>query len=217
MPIFTIKKKDEPAQPKSPPVDQVIQMKQQGLSDNQIIQTLQRAGYDPQMIFDAMNQSEIKGAVEGPQEMETMPQMEPTQQQEYPQMQQAPRTEEIEEIAEAIIDEKWTELMQSVGKIVEWKETINSKFAELQQRIESVENNVKQINASVLERVGDYDKKMTDVGTELKAMSKVFQKILPGFMENVSELSRITENLKDKKSRSQSKKEDEEESIEEKI
>ena len=48
----------------------------------------------------------------------------------------------------------------------------------------------------MLEKVGEYDKHIGDVGTEVKALEKVFQKVLPGFIENVSELSRITEEMK---------------------
>jgi hypothetical protein len=56
-----------------------------------------------------------------------------------------------------------------------------------------------KIHTSVLERVTDYDKHITDVGTEVKALEKVFQKVLPGFIENVAELSRITEDIKKNK------------------
>ena len=35
-----------------------------------------------------------------------------------------------------------------------------------------------------------------DIGVEIKALEKVFQKILPGFMENVNELSRISRDMK---------------------
>src|SRR5512137_2591427 len=41
------------------PIDQVTSMKQQGMSDTMIIQTLQRDGYKTHQIFDAMNQAEL--------------------------------------------------------------------------------------------------------------------------------------------------------------
>jgi len=49
----------------------------------------------------------------------------------------------------------------------------------------------------VLGKIGDYDKTLENVGTEIKALEKVFQKILPGFVENVQELSRITRRIKE--------------------
>ncbi|MBI1969996.1 hypothetical protein HYS48_04850, partial [Candidatus Woesearchaeota archaeon] len=48
-------------------------------------------------------------------------------------------------------------------------------------------------------KIGNYDQSIKDVSTEIRALEKVFQKILPGFVENVNELSRIAQTLKGKK------------------
>jgi len=53
-----------------------------------------------------------------------------------------------------------------------------------------------KLHNAILGKIGDYDKHMMDVGAELQAMEKVFTKILPNFVDNVNELSRITENVK---------------------
>ena len=37
---------------------------------------------------------------------------------------------------------------------------------------------------------------MRDVGTELKAVGKVFKDVIPTFVENVKELSSVKEDLK---------------------
>jgi hypothetical protein len=42
----------------------------------------------------------------------------------------------------------------------------------------------------------DYDKNLLDVGTEIKAMEKVFQKVLPELTSSVQELGRITKTAK---------------------
>ena len=47
-------------------LDQVTQMKSQGMSDQQIIQTLQQQGIPPKDIQDALGQAQIKTAVAGP-------------------------------------------------------------------------------------------------------------------------------------------------------
>ncbi len=187
-------------------LDQVLQMKQQGLSDNQIIQTLQRAGNNPQQIFDAMSQAEIKGGVQGvpPQEMQMQQQpenpMQMQQQEQMPQYQQPPMqggvsNEEVEAIAESIIDEKWDDLMKSMSKVIAWKEDMDGKLAEMDQKFNDLQKNFEELHKSVLGKISDYDRTMTDVGTDLKAMSTVFKKILPGFMETVGELSQIRDDL----------------------
>lgn len=48
------------------PVEQIKSMKAQGLDSNQIIQSLQRDGFNSTQIFEAMNQAEIVSA--GPNE-----------------------------------------------------------------------------------------------------------------------------------------------------
>ncbi|MBW2963814.1 hypothetical protein KY306_03540, partial [Candidatus Woesearchaeota archaeon] len=61
------------------PVNQVLQMRQQGYSDNQIVQYLQRQGFTSQQVYDAMSQadfSKLSGAPvaqEAPAEMPPPP------------------------------------------------------------------------------------------------------------------------------------------------
>ena len=47
--------------------------------------------------------------------------------------------------------------------------------------------------------MGEYDKNMKEVGTDIKALETVFKKILPSFTENVAELSRITKRVKEQR------------------
>jgi hypothetical protein len=47
----------------------------------------------------------------------------------------------------------------------------------------------------VLGKVGEYDKNLVNIGVEIKAMERVFQKVLPNFTENVHTLDRVTRDL----------------------
>jgi len=107
--------------------------------------------------------------------------------------------ERISEIAEAIIDEKWNELLITVQKIVEWKDKVEQRITVIEQQLKNISENSDRVQKAILEKVNDYNTTITDVNTELKALEKVFQKILPGFVENVNELSRITKTLKEVK------------------
>ena len=55
------------------PTDKIVQLRQQGLSNNQIIESLQREGYSSAQVFDAMSQADIKGIVETPSGEAPMP------------------------------------------------------------------------------------------------------------------------------------------------
>ncbi|MCF7860926.1 hypothetical protein K9M79_01680 [Candidatus Woesearchaeota archaeon] len=107
-------------------------------------------------------------------------------------------SERIEEIAEAIIDEKWDQLIKNVNRIVEWKTVTEAKLSRMDQEFNDLKGNFDSLHKAIIGKIGEYDKNILSVGTEIKAMEKVFQKVLPTFTENVSELSRITKIMKKK-------------------
>lgn len=213
MAFFGKKPKEEevpikpPMEPPSDiPVDKVIGMRQQGISNNQIVQTLQRDGYRSDQVFDAMNQADIKGSVGPvqpapfqPSQIENPMQSQPPISQPQPPPQQTDSKERIEELAEVIIDEKWNELVKDINKMIEWKEKVESRLDAMEQKITDVSNSIESLNRTITQRISQYDKNITNVGTDLKAMEQVFSKILPKFTENVNELSRITSTQKKKK------------------
>ncbi len=184
------------------PVDQVINLRQQGLSNNQIVQTLQNDGYDSGQIFDAMNQADMQGGAGGPIPMDSGFQEPPPMDQGefFPQdNMNAPmmgRGQNVEELAEAIINEKWEELVKSINRIMEWKDASENRMARIEQQVKDLKSNFDNLHQAIVGKIGEYDKNILNVGTEIKAMEKVFQKVLPTFTENVNELSRITKNMR---------------------
>ena len=220
MPIFGIgRKNDVPSGtkiPVGPPTDSVLNMRQQGLSNNQIIQNLQRQGYKPDDIFEAMNQADIKGGVEAApldsfnagdisnpmQPPSTMPPGPPSfgsQSQGLftpPPPPSAPNSEKVEELVEAIIDEKWNDFVVNINKVIEWKNKMESRIGSIEQEIKDLKVEFEGLHNAVLGKISEYDKNIVNVGAELKAMEQVFQKVLPSLSENVNELSRITTNIK---------------------
>jgi len=184
----------------NPLIDVVRGMKQQGLNNNQVIQELQRQGYNPQQIFDAINMTEQGNIPGGPVDQGfQMPQPDQQPMMDMSQQMQAPsypaRTdgsrEKIEEMAEAIIDEKWEELVKSINKIIEWKSKVESNINKVEQEIRDLKDNFTKLQNSIIGKINEYDKNIVNVGSEVKAMSQVFEKVLPTFTENVAELRRI--------------------------
>jgi hypothetical protein len=251
----------------SPPAEKIMIMRSQGLTNNQIIQNLQREGYDSDRIFKAMNLADISAGIdshpignEGWQEQQEpianpmkfqqngyspkslelpddmiktggpipnqnqanmqedfigqrMPRyQESRQQQPYPppvegslgqQMPPLPQMpqdnmsiDRIEEITEAIIDEKWDEIVKSINKIIDWKDRTENKIVQLDQRFMDMKKDFESLSQGVLGKVGEYDKNLSDIGVEIRAMEKVFQKMLPNLTENVHALDKITKDLK---------------------
>ena len=101
-----------------------------------------------------------------------------------------------EELIEAIIDEKWNELLKDVNKIIEWKNQTETRVTTIKQEIKDMKDQFDKLHQALLGKIGEYDKHILDIGTEIQSMEKVFAKVLPVFTQNVSELSRITDDLK---------------------
>lgn len=226
MPLFNIGKKKEetksPAPPTTPqnqqqnPINIVISLRQQGFDNNQIVQYLQRAGYGSTQIFDALNQANLGGNA-GPVPPSQMPSNQQPPAPMEPNIPSAPEMpppnmpspamppsdtasdrERIEELTETIIDEKWEEFSKNVNKILEWKNKTEAKITALEQQFKDLKESYNKLHAAIIGKIGEYDQNIRNVGTEIKAMEKVFQKILPTFTDNVNELSRVTTNLKNK-------------------
>jgi len=196
-----------PAQQQGPgPVGLIIQMKSQGMSNNQIIQNLQQQGFSSDQIFNAMNQAEARSGVDnvaaGPVPFHTPEQ--PQQQFQHPgdryetrdTAEKTDATDRIEEIAEAIIDEKWKELTKNIRQITEWKDTTEARINQLIEDFKILKTDFNALHSAILGKVGEYDHNIVNLGTEIKAMETVFKKLLPTFSENVNELSELTKKLR---------------------
>lgn len=218
------KKREEPLdtampvqemQPQAPPspIEQVLMMKQQGYTSNQIVQTLQSQGYDTNQIFDAINQAGLSTFQASPEQEQQETGMadygqsyeQPYQQQSFQSFQapreiQAPASideERIQEVAEAIIDEKWDEVAKDIRKVIEWKDKSEDRIAKLEQQILDMRLSIESLTKSIMSKVSSYDQNIVDVGTEIKAMEKVFQKVLPTLTESVNKLDRMTKGVKE--------------------
>jgi hypothetical protein len=102
----------------------------------------------------------------------------------------------IEEITEEMIDEKWDDLIKEVRKVVEWKNTVDSRIQEMDSTLTKLKDDFKLLHQGVLGKVEEYDKRMQEVGVELKSVGKVFKDVIPVFTENVKELRSITSKIK---------------------
>ncbi len=184
------------------PLSQIIDMQQKGLTNNQIIQALQRDGYSITEIFDALNQAGLQavppGEVPGGAPALAAPSQPgmPAPPPAPPQSQ--PGGVSTEELVEAIIDEKWGEVVQDIKKVIDWKESMTARIEKLEQRFDDLQSSFDKLQDALLGKIGEYDKNLSEVGAELKAMEKVFSKVLPAFTQNVAELSRISERLSKK-------------------
>ncbi len=200
----------------SVPVQEVLQLRQQGLTDNLIMNELARRGYDPQQVQVAITQADAgdmqapgygyPGAGSSyPSTAASYPAGPPSHPSAAPSApgalsEEGNIYERIEEIAEGLINEKWDELLGEVKKIVEWKEKMEQQQMKLRNDVDKLKEDFTVLHQGVLGKIEEYDGRMRDVGTELKAVGKVFKDVVPEFIANVKELSAVTRDLKKGKS-----------------
>jgi hypothetical protein len=186
------------------PVDQVKVLRTRGFDNNQIVQALQRSGYTSTQIFDALNQADLvsgsqmqdPGFGQQAQPQNQQAQYSPSPQQPAESGGDEVADEQIEEMIETIVEEKWQSVSGDINKMMEWKAEAETKLVKMEQKIDDLKDSFDKLHQAIIGKIGEYDKNILAVGAEIKAMEKVFSKVLPVFTENVNELNRITQNLK---------------------
>jgi archaellum component FlaC len=206
-----------------PPISQIMNLKKQGLSGNAIKKYLEQQGYSEQIISEALSQVDIKEGVtpsgmtmqtsmmdtedipvptpaaEEPEEV-SMPEQRMPRQSMASQQVTAPQpssnVEQIHELIESVIDERWQQVVSNIGDISIWRAKINDDIMSIKQEILRVEDRFENLQKAVLGKVTEYGQSMIDVNSELKALEDVFGKIIEPLSTNIKELSRITNDLK---------------------
>ena len=186
---------------KASPVSEVLQLRQQGLTDDIIVEELSQRGYAQQQISEAIAQADASPPANEQDSgygLPTGPTFAPEMSSPHPSYQEDMSNiyERMEEIAESLIDDKWDDLIAEVKKIIEWKNKTEEKQSKLQNDVDKLKEDFKMLHEAVLGKLEDYDTRMRDVGTELKAVGKVFKDVIPTFVDNVKELSAVKEDLK---------------------
>ncbi len=196
-----------------PPTAQVIDMLQQNYSIDKIRSSLQSLGYSQEIISEAINQAHVKATIEETVPPAPSPMMQqsilrnegepqrPTFQQKTPQattefLPSRDSQEQIEELVEAVIEEKWRRVLEDIGNLSAWRERVRNDVLALKQEMLRLETRFENLITAVTGKVKEYDKGMENIGTDVKALEKLLQQIITPLSTNVKELSRITETLK---------------------
>lgn len=198
--------------PDETPTDLVLRLRNQGLDDKEIAERLRNQGYSPVQVSEALNQADIKKGVGGmevsalpPEEINEVP-LPPTPSPAPPRTEvvapSIPESrlaeEDIQRLIESIIEERWQEVVSSIGDISIWKSKVEDELTSIKQEIVRVEERFSNLERGIFGRVEEYHKGMEEVGAEIKALEKVFEKILEPLTSNIKELGRITKEFKKK-------------------
>ncbi|MCL4372675.1 hypothetical protein M1384_01270 [Candidatus Parvarchaeota archaeon] len=207
--INAFKKKDENDVP------DVSSMLNNGMSQQDIIDNLRQQGYDSTAIKNALlNAFKSNAGKQVGQPPAQQMQNEPVQKiqsiqqpsfQENRQPYESSNTmsnqnlENIQQILEQIINEKWkssaselNSLRSSVNINANSIENIKDNLEKLNQRIDSIQN-------TMVGKTEEYNKTISDVNIELQAFEKVIDRLIPTISDSIKELRDIIDDLKAQK------------------
>lgn len=170
-------------------------LKEQGMSpmeiDDAINQSkIKAAVYEDTGANAIMNNEQNGGMQQSMMTQELPPDQPPQQQQEgYYQPQQYPQEgyyqpqsgvspDAISEIAEQIVAEKMSEIRKSIGNIAEFKTTVESRIASMDERLKKIETMIDKLQMSILNKIGTYSESIQGMREEMGAMQDSFSKVI---------------------------------------
>ncbi|MEM4230666.1 MAG: hypothetical protein QXF25_02220 [Candidatus Pacearchaeota archaeon] len=184
-------------------INRVLQMQQQGYTDDQIAMTLTAEGISPKEITDAINKSKIKAAVyaepppAGVPEATGLeaypatpmpgtpigPEAAPTGGAGYESYVPGMSSETVTEIAEQIVSEKLAEVTKSISNISVFKEKIEKQVSLLDERIKKVENIIEELRSAIIRKLGEFSQNVEDIKNEMSMMQDTFSKAIKPLAE----------------------------------
>ena len=127
------------------------------------------------------------------------PQYASTFQNEEQQQQAAqPDIEMIEEIAEEIVSEKFSEIRDKLSAVLDFRDNMEIRITNLNDRLKRMEATIDSLQTAILGKVQQYNQDIRSLGSEMQALEGAFGKILNPLVDNVKELGRITDRIKTK-------------------
>lgn len=183
-----------------PPAPQVIaQLQAQGMAPAEIAKMLRERGYPSTDILAGMQVQQPFGFPQLPPippapPPPLKPVMGPSKEDVVTLL-----TEDIQEIAETIIEEKWSQQRKDFAKLEKWKEDVDEKLVHLEESAIALQQRMDGLEKAIFGKIEEYGKGISDVSTELKAMQRVFSTVMPQFTTNIKELQALLEGAKKKK------------------
>src|SRR3989338_8099812 len=186
------------------PVNDALAMLKKDFKKEEITRSLEARGYTLQQIADAMNQAEIKqgvqrnmpGQEEGYQDLDipmpeqappeamqqqAAPQQNSYQQQYAPQYQMptqaAVNYDEVQALVEQIFEEKWKEMMRSVGDINVFKARVGDDMEAVKQELLRTQKRLEDLQVAVLGKVREYNDSVLGIGQDMKALGRITEEL----------------------------------------
>ena len=167
-------------------LETILDLKEQGISDDEIIEQLRQQGFSPKEIHDAFSQLKIRQAVS--QEYNSVQGQEQAYQDpsqyagQYPQQDysgyQEPSGEALGEMVDHVVEEKLQGVHKSVSEVLSAMAAFEVKFKDFDRRLQSAEEQLRKLQEALIGKFGEYTKDVKSIKEEMGVMQESFSKAL---------------------------------------
>ena len=153
----------------------IQQLKQQGKSNEEILQILTQQGIDYQTAVDLITQYDLQ-----------------FQQQTY----YDPSLDQVQATAEVIVSEKISQLYYFLQQYFQVQQAFFDKFNELYDKVENLNKKVDELEKEIKESERKVISQIENINAHLEAFEGVFEKISTSLMETTKQLNYILKKLR---------------------
>jgi len=100
-------------------------------------------------------------------------------------------TETISEIAEQVVTEKLNEYKKKIGDIASFKNTIQDKVEDIDDRLKRIENSIDKLQQSVIGKIGEFGENYAIIHKDLDNLHGTVSKLMNPLIDNYKELKKI--------------------------
>lgn len=199
------------------PVDKVKQLSGRGFSEPEIIDILRKDGFSSEEIDRALTQALRIGVTGEEQQPQQLPTLKELQSQSFagveespqmgfnlPQEQQPSSYQDYyqqegystEELVEAIVQERMTELDDRLTEFREKHSNLERKLADIHHRLNVISKGRSQQDDALLAKMDSMKDSLDEIEGKMSSLEKAFKDALPALIESVRSLSDLVQRLK---------------------
>jgi chemotaxis protein histidine kinase CheA len=113
--------------------------------------------------------------------------------QDYYSPQAGTSTETISEIAEQVVIEKLNEYKNQTGDILSFKNTIQDKVSNIDDRLKRIENSIDQLQQAIIGKVGELGESNAMIHKDLDNLHGTVSNLMNPLIDNVNEMKKVTQ------------------------
>ncbi len=96
----------------------------------------------------------------------------------------------ISEIAEQVVAEKFAEFKKKTGDLALFKETIQDKVADIDDRLRRIETSIDKLQQAIIGRIGEFGDSVSSIHKDLENLHDTTSKLMNPLIDNYRELKK---------------------------